>query len=391
MAADFTNTTPAALAGYTNVTFQYDASGNISACLPTSILTEENTSIVSLTAGDVLVWNGSEWVNSFLPGGSEGDIQYNNGFGGFDGSSATIDAAGNLVDTTGSFKFGKFSSLPAYLQSLIYPGLNSVNYVIPAVPGGGIFGLAEFGAYCSDPDTYILGFSGSVASPTGSYAIYLQSAITSGSSGGVGVGLSVDAFVEDATVTDAYVYGGFVGTWNNGGNVAISAALDLAVGQTIPGRGTGGAGIQQGIGVLVEGVFADLSTGQAIGYYIEPESGSTYGISGATRYALKFDTSAPSAFKGVIGWQNSGLTTIPTGFSQLAAGSVALGNGAQGNASGSLSLTNTLLQPITPPTSAATAGTKGQVVFGTDGNLYVCTVTGAATHATWTKATLTAV
>jgi len=36
MSTNWNNTTPAALSGYTNVTFQNDASGNMSACLPTS-------------------------------------------------------------------------------------------------------------------------------------------------------------------------------------------------------------------------------------------------------------------------------------------------------------------------------------------------------------------
>jgi hypothetical protein len=67
MAADFTNTTPVAPAGYTNVTWQFDGAGNISACVPTSILTDANTFITSLMPGDVLVWNGTDWVNATSP------------------------------------------------------------------------------------------------------------------------------------------------------------------------------------------------------------------------------------------------------------------------------------------------------------------------------------
>jgi len=53
--------------------------------------------------------------------------------------------------------------------------------------------------------------------------------------------------------------------------------------------------------------------------------------------------------------------------------------------------TTVQLTPVTPPTSAATAGTIGQLVAGTDGNLYFCSATGVATAATWNVLTMTAV
>ena len=69
MSTNFNNTTPAAPLGYTNVLWQTDGSGNDSAYVPTSILTDLNTFITSLVPGDVLVWNGTEWVNSMPPSG----------------------------------------------------------------------------------------------------------------------------------------------------------------------------------------------------------------------------------------------------------------------------------------------------------------------------------
>ncbi len=69
MSTNFNNTTPAAPLGYTNVFWQTDGSGNDSAYVPTSILTDLNTIITSLVPGDVLVWNGTEWVNSTPPSG----------------------------------------------------------------------------------------------------------------------------------------------------------------------------------------------------------------------------------------------------------------------------------------------------------------------------------
>ncbi len=67
MSSNFNDTVPAAPAGSTNVSWQTDGSGNDSAYVPTSILTPSNVSIVSLVAGDVLVWNGSIWVNAPIP------------------------------------------------------------------------------------------------------------------------------------------------------------------------------------------------------------------------------------------------------------------------------------------------------------------------------------
>jgi hypothetical protein len=395
MAANFSNSTPTAPAGYTNGTWQFDLSGNISVYVPSSILTNQNTSLVSLLPGDVLVWNGSEWINSSfpIPAGAPGDIQYNDG-GALGGSSATIDAAGNIIDRTGTLVIGNISVLPAYQQSLLYTAQNSINQIIPA--GGSrnnIGSIFQFGGYCPDLNTGMIGMSGSVASPSpyGCFGLYKQAIITSNSNFGAASGFSADSYAQDSTVANGTLIGGQFSSWNNGGSIIFAEGLSVEVGGNVPGFGTGPTGILYSVGFELVGIASDVSSGTSIGFWIDYDSGTSSGIYGLNRYALKFDTDAQSAFNGVIGWQNTGLTAIDAGLSKLATNSVALGNGAQGDASGSLSLTNTLMQPIAPPTSALTAGTKGQIVFGTDGNLYVCTATGTATHATWTKATLTSV
>jgi hypothetical protein len=68
MASNFNDTVPAAPAGNTNVAWQTDGSGNDSAYVPTPFLTVSNVSIISLIPGDVIVWNGSQWVNALPPG-----------------------------------------------------------------------------------------------------------------------------------------------------------------------------------------------------------------------------------------------------------------------------------------------------------------------------------
>ena len=70
MPSNFNSTTPAAPAGFTNVVFQTDGNGNDSAYVPAS---------------------------SGGPGGSSGDIQFNDGAGEFGGSAATINTAGSIT------------------------------------------------------------------------------------------------------------------------------------------------------------------------------------------------------------------------------------------------------------------------------------------------------
>lgn len=71
---NFNNTTPAAPVGYVNVLWQVDGSGNVSGYVPTG--------------------------GGGTPGGSDGDIQYNNS-GVFGGSATSINAAGSMVFPTG--------------------------------------------------------------------------------------------------------------------------------------------------------------------------------------------------------------------------------------------------------------------------------------------------
>ena len=67
MSTNFNDTIPAPPAGYINVKWQTDGSGNDSAYVPTAVLNDGNTFITSLVPGDVLVWNGSDWVNAAIP------------------------------------------------------------------------------------------------------------------------------------------------------------------------------------------------------------------------------------------------------------------------------------------------------------------------------------
>jgi hypothetical protein len=96
----------------------------------------------------------------------------------------------------------------------------------------------------------------------------------------------------------------------------------------------------------------------------------------------------------VYGWSS---TTAPngasadTGISRVSAGVLGVGTGAAGSTAGTLAMTELLFTASSAaPTSAGTAGTAGQIIeYG--GNLYFCSVTGAAGSATWNKLSMSSV
>jgi hypothetical protein len=92
---------------------------------------------------------------------------------------------------------------------------------------------------------------------------------------------------------------------------------------------------------------------------------------------------------GLYKWY--GGSTNDTGLSRLAAGSLAVGNGTNGDTSGQLTATTiTVAASSAAPTSAGTPGTAGQIIYY-GGLAYLCSVTGAAGSATWNKLSMVAV
>ena len=85
------------------------------------------------------------------------------------------------------------------------------------------------------------------------------------------------------------------------------------------------------------------------------------------------------------------LWSSDTGISRVGIGSLAVGNGAVGDTSGTLALTNIMLSDFgVAPTSLGTAGTVGQIVQH-GGVLYFCSSTGVAGSATWNTVSMVAV
>jgi hypothetical protein len=337
----------------------------------------------SATATLSVVGSNISIATTGVPGGSNGDIQYNN-HGAFGGSSATIDAAGNFIDLTGTIAQGDLSTLPIYINTFSFPGINTFSGTIPAGYGGARGGgaLLTTNAYCSDPSTFVIGYA-CCALGAQAYGHLTRAALVSGCSGGVANGFVIDTYAEDNTVTNATLYGGTLQVFSAGGSTVLATGLLINVnaGGAIP------TGVALARGIEITTVQADPSTGVAAGLYIDFEGSSGQGIKGATTYAIRSDTTAPTAFNGLVGWFNSGRTAIDTAFSRLAPNSLALGSGAQGDVTGELTLANLILSaPQTPASNAA--GTTGQLAYGTSAGtsyIYVCIASG-----NWQRAALTA-
>jgi hypothetical protein len=294
---------------------------------------------VTITAGSIAALS-----TATPPGGATGDIQYNaNGVLG--GSSATIDAAGNIISLTGSFTIGDWSTLPPYVQ----PGPNYVsfgafNYMSGQIPTGGFSVSPDAGAvcnistYCTDPNTFAIGIACSVLGPYVASHIFI-STVSSGVSNGEAFGLYGIARVQDSTVTNATLIAAdfFID------NIPVGATVSNSYGCLI--ANTSGAGTARSYGLQIFGVEADPTNGTAIGLSI------AY-INGHTTYAIKSDTPAPSVFAG------------------------------------SLSATTLIEANTLTPSSGATAGVTGQIAWDS-GFVYICTAGGIAGSATWKKAALT--
>ena len=375
-----------------------------------------NTFFVSLMAGDVLVYNGFDWTNAPLPSiaawsNLTGDltetqvIPFDGGTPGTPDSGISRIAAATLAigngtagDYSGSLKLtnltltssivlGDFASLPAFLtsggQSEGYPSVNYVSVVIPnGVEHNSVSAGTLFNTYCADPNIYAVGLNSSCLSTIGAYGIYSQAMLASGASFGTATAFSGDVYLEDSTINNSANYGMGFGMWPHGGanNYFVGSIIYIGPPGTSPYTtdltGTVWANCYE-----ANAAFSDPATGTSIGFYIDPETSGS-GIKGATRYALKFDTTAQSAFNGVIGWQNTGLTALDTGISRLGAASLAMGNGTNGDYSGSLTLANLILSATQSPASNA-AGTAGQLAY--DGSfIYVCISSGV-----WKRAALT--
>jgi len=135
-------------------------------------------------------------------------------------------------------------------------------------------------------------------------------------------------------------------------------------------------------GIIARGT---VSSGNSLFLALE-QTGGAYSNYGYT-FAIQAD--------GTHVWNastNTSISTWDTGISRTAAGTLAIGNGTAGDASGILKLKEIVLTDFgSTPTSSSSGGTAGTVgeIVQHSGVLYFCSATGAAGIATWNVITMT--
>ena len=141
------------------------------------------------------------------------------------------------------------------------------------------------------------------------------------------------------------------------------------------------------------------------GFYYGPNSAGLI-VGGDGGDIISFEVNAQSiimAKQTLLGWCSlsgasgglnaggAGSAGIDTLLSRISAGVLGLGTAVATPASGQLNLaTIQMTAAASPPTSAGTAGTAGEIIYN-GALLYFCSVTGVAGSATWNKLSMTAV
>jgi len=417
MSTNLNNAVPSAPAGYTNVSWQQDGAGNVSACVPTAILSDQNTFITSLTAGDVLVWNGFDWTNSPLPASTFFDV---NGIATLSqtllnfqsGSNINVSnpSAGNVsiafsgvLPHTFSPIFDEFLtgySASTGLFTAAQPTLAGLSDVfLTSLVAGDV--LVWNGSYWIDsplPASTSFDVNGSPTSSQTLINFQSGSNITVGnpSVGNVSISFSGQLAQTKAAVTHNFVtsYTASTGLFT----LAQPSAADLSdtatSGNVLRGNGASFVSAQLGYGDLSgapqlaqtkaaitsnwlnsytastgvftasQPTFADLSS--------HPTTLSGYGITDANKWAsLTGDLTETQ----VIPFDGGTLGTPDSGISRIAAAGLAIGNGSAGDYSGSLKLNSLIagnssvlayLEPLPTATTTVMALYLAQTTPGKD-------------------------
>ena len=321
MPSNFNSTTPAAPAGFTNVVFQTDGNGNDSAYVPTS---------------------------SGTPGGSSGDIQFNNGAGGFGGSAATINTAGSITIPEGQ--------------------------VIEWSGGYGPYSTAAISALASD--TLAIG-DGSPGDVSGAAA--MTALILFGSSS-----------YYDYNLFHTTIYSGAEQNWSlilppnpgTSGQVLTTNGSGVTYWETPSGGGGSVTSFSSGnLSPLFTTSVATPTTTPALSFSLNTQNantvfaGPTSGGAAAPTFRALVAADLPAVSSAwatltgdltetqVIPWDGGTVGTPDTGISRISAGVLGIGTGAQGSIAGSLSLANATISGLT--TASAITGSLAGLKLAT--------------------------
>ena len=327
------------------------------------------------------------------PGGSSGDIQYNNS-GVFGGSAATITSGGSITIPDGqevNDPLGNFLGFATTGITLEDTAGNTISlnvgsvHLIPSIhitdsTGDTIIltnNLITIRDSAGDIITLGAGVAQFSVALTELEAISVNSISNSGAYDDSTTSPGTSGQVLSSTVTGTL--------WISASSLSVawsSLTGHLSSGQVIPYADTGISRLAAGVLAIGDGANGDLSGTLALTYLsldhegaVEWSSASTGAIDTAF-YRVSAGTVALGDgaaqdisgtlqlsnllhdYVGVESWASASTATIDTGISRISAGLLGIGTGAQGSIAGSLSLANATYTSVnaTPGTASSTAG-----------------------------------
>jgi hypothetical protein len=305
----------------------------------------------SITAGSI-----AALAPTTPPGGSSGDIQFNNGAGGFAGSLATLTSGGTLTIPAGqsltvlgttSFVAGTIAIAALAYDTIGLTDSTGLFTVTgsPATLGGSL----TLSAFASQSQNYILAGPGSGGSGAASFRALVAADIPSLS--GTYLPLAGGTMTGNIKMTS-----GTVVDWNADAGISRIAPATLAIGDGVAGDVSGAAAMSalllygsSGYDYYYETSYTAIYSGATQDWNLVlptgPGSNGQYlqtNGHGVTSWVTISTTETWAALTGdltetqVIPWDGPTVGTKDTGISRLAAGSLAIGNGTAGDSSGTL-------------------------------------------------------
>jgi len=351
-----------------------------------------------------------------LPGGFNGDIQYNNN-GNLGGSAATITAAGAIGALSITATSATIGALTATAENIVTSTITSafvtnetvttLTATTATITTGNIATLVSPAATITTAtitNDHIANAFITTATVTSTLELQTATIVDSlGSTGTVGQALeSTGTGVKWAAVSSTETWAALTGAmtytqvapWYNATSTVDSGISRLGAASLAIGNGTAGdySGTLQLKTLILnnggaQGSLQFVNANNAISFV---SNYMRFVNQGNSLAGIDLNANFLEASTGVYGFSSAAnnFTAADTGISRLAAGSIAVGNGISGNTSGQITATtHTVAASGAAPTSAGTAGTVGQIIAN-GGKLYFCSASGSAGSATWNTITL---
>jgi len=406
-----------------NVTGRMHATGNVSGgnlISDYSVIAPGNAQVGNLLTDNLLYANGSPW-DFATPAGSNTQIQFNDGAGGFGASAAfTFNTASNVLTASGNANVGNiggtnavFTNLTGTLTTAAQPNVTSVGTltsltVTGNIAGGNVSGTLLTGtlATAAQPNVTSVGtltsltVTGNIAGGnvsgtllTGTLATAAQPNVTSV---GTLTSLTTSGNVLAANVNSNAAVTGVTGTFSgnvSGGNLVSSGILSVTGNANVGNLGTSGnitASYFLGNGSQLTGVVASSANAETLtGTFLANNvvGSSLTSVGNLTSLTVTGNVAAGNVSGTLLtGTLATAAQPNVTSVGTLTSLSVT-GNIAGGNVSGTL-LTGTLATAAQPNvTSVGTLTSLSVTGNASAGNLSATNISGTLTTAAQTNIT----